>query len=258
MLLQRSAMKASPIICVDEPKTTLAEDGFYIQKTGRISSTLRLAAVALYEREMLDLECIKRTLRKNKDERFSLGNLKMCSQKALDELNFQNDKEVPAIVVDIELNERTLQVSAGVYLDYVKAFKHHTFNQIAPLIDSGTGTFAEVVAFFKRLRLGGYAETMKGWDDYARLSREENFVRRLVWLFNEVCANLVHTNGVPVIGKQSKTCPVLEVSETNIPIFNCPIRQPVAAINNFNLVHFLQHGEPYFKTTGLERILRDS
>ncbi len=247
-------MKASPIICVDEPKTTLAEDGFYIHKIGTVS-TLRLAAVALYQREMLDLECIKQTLGKSKSERSLLDNPKMCSQKALDELNFRNDKEVPAIVVDIDLDGVTSQVSAGVYLDYVKPFRHYTHAQIIPFIESGKGTFAEVLVFLKHLRSGGYAETMKGWNDYAKLSREENFVRRLVWLFNEVCTSVAHTNGVPVIGKQTRASSILEVSETNLPIFNCPLRQPVAAVNNFNLVHFLEYGKPYFKASGLERLL---
>lgn len=251
-------IRPATIVCVDDHKAMLAEDGFYIHKDKQ-STTLRLASVAVYGNDALKIDLIERMICLNREERKLYGSPRMCSDTFIDEHNFRLEKEVPALVVDVSIIRQDASpetISASVCLDYARAFRHFAFSQITTYIDSRQGTLYEVNGFLSLLRRLGYAETLHGWNDKAKLSREENFVRRLVWLFNVLCANTAFANDVPVIGKVADRSSELTVAKDCFPIFNCPLRHPVAAINNFNLVHFLEYGKPYFKTRDLRRLIR--
>ncbi|MDQ5962876.1 MAG: hypothetical protein QG653_683 [Patescibacteria group bacterium] len=251
-------MKPSIIVCVDETETRFPEDGFYVH-ISKQEAVLRIASVSLIEGEAFDREVIVRTLLLRKKQRYLLGNGRVCKKEFVERNNFFNASEVPAIVIELKMSfDDPRRPKAEIFLDFAKTFKRFTYTKTSGFLKEAEGIFHQASLFLDFLDEREYFPTFSEKSGHKKLRREEDLIRRMLWLFNELCANVTRRNRIPTIGRKSKNSKEVIIGKECSPIFNCPLRNPFAAINNLNLSHFLEHGQPYFTEDDLRSILEDA
>lgn len=249
-------VKPSIVVCIDEINTAVREDGFYLLHEGD-TTILRIAAVAVIDKDALDTSVIKRTLNTNKFERGALGNPKMCHHAFVKAHNF-SAKQVPSIVVELHFNQNTGNMRAAIFLDEVKAFKHFNYSEAQTFLRRGNGTLSEINRFVHTLMHHGYVQNFNAKTQHTALAQEHNLVRTITWLFNRVCRTVAQKERIPILCREDVRSLRIAQHREDYAIFNCPFRNPLAAINNTNLTYFLDHGSICFSESDLRRMVREN
>lgn len=247
-------MEDSPklVYCVDDERTRIAEDGYYITFSEGMYN-ITIVAVAVTGKE-LDSDALSRTLGKTKDY-LSRVNKKMFPADYILNHNLQQGFEIPAITVDfqVEVGKYNIDdVILNVSLHNVKKFKQVTYETLLCYgLAPHNSSFKADMNLVRRLSTKNSQLSFGKYQPQTSMSRD--FVWKLLRIYNYACTEACITHNIPYIGREAPE--VFEDDFRTFGIFNCPLRHPEAAINNINLTHFLRHGYPFFSEEEIENFL---
>ena len=243
------------IVCIDEEETSIREDGYLVTQPAKDRYEVLISAVAVTP-ESLILENVLHTLGMSKNE-LSNSRLHMFSEDFIFENNISHKATTSAVLVNFEIPLKGNKIiSTNVSLGEVTLFKRMTYGQIAAYIHSSYPSSFKIESYVLNIfeREGIIPPFNKDKSSYGYLPPERDFVRKLIWMYNFACRNFCLEQDIPYVGKPNKD--YFEPGLATTGKFNCPFRNPLAALNSINLVHFLKYGIPYFSEEELEDLIQ--
>lgn len=239
-----------PVYCMDKETTKIAEDGYLFTKEGDMHTVI-VAAVSVTPDD-LDIQAVLEKLGKTKDEQ-SRVNKKLFPQKYIFNHNLIHGHPTEAILVEFKTRSpeflvETMNISLGV----VKKFKQITYEQVMSYVMSPH--YSSIKNDVRVLhKITQRNKTPCSGNISISLSAAEEFVMKMLRMYNYACSEACVLYNIPYVGKEIKNADEDELQ--TFGTFNCPLRNPEAAINNINLTYFLRYGLPYFTEEEVEAFL---
>ena len=232
-------MLPRPLYCVDKIDTKIAEDGYHItydQETSKVT----IAAISV-DAENISEDAIYETIGRSRKQRSGI-NKKMFSREYIFKHNLMIASSVPAIIVDFDVQKDTYLINDfSISLGSISRAKQITHEQIGIYIKSHNwSAFKGDVELINKLLTHNQIPSFNTPIEDIPLGGR--FVMNMLKIYNYACTKACVEESIPYIGKF--------ITKTNgidlLGLFNCPLRNSEAAINNINLSHFLRHGKPYY------------
>lgn len=238
-------MPPRPLYCIDRAGTKIAEDGYFVtydQGTSKVT----IAAVSV-DAHNISEDAIYETIGRPREQRSRI-NKKMFSPEYIFEHNLMSTLIIPAIIVDFDVEKDTYLINDfSVSLAPVSRVKQITHRQVETYLRSRNWSpFKDDIDLIGKVLTHNQIPSFN--TPTKDMSLAGRFVMNMLKIYNYACTEACVRENIPYIGK---FVPGIQNVDP-LGIFNCPIRNSEAAINNINLSHFLRHGEPYYTYDEIE------